>query len=353
MAWLLAAVLAVAFLPWVACHEQLPPRLPADGPATLPASPLPPTIPHAGLVGRRVLLVHSYHEGYPWVDTVTEGVRSSLRGTGIDLCIFYMDAKRHTDEAWKIDAGRRARRQLEEYRPDVVIAADDDAQQYFAAFYVNTRLPIVFTGVDADPSRYGYPAANVTGIIERPHFKQSLALAARLWPIKRIAVLSCHDSTSVLALGFMRQERLGVEVDEWYMADDFDQWKKVIARLNRSVDAIVIRSYQALKRPGSRDNVNPAEVAAWTSRHVTIPTIAFHDFEIRDGLLVGVVKCGQEYGAKAADYAIRILRGTPAGSLPIVKPQRGIPMISRGAAARLGIRCEEKTPHDAIFVSND
>ena len=189
----------------------------------------------------------------------------------MELDIFYMDAKRHTDEAWKIDAGRRAKKRVDEFHPDIILAADDDAQEYFAASYLNTAMPVVFTGVDADPSKYGYPAANVTGVIERPHFKESLALAQQLRPIKRIAVLSCHDSTSILALGFMKQEQLDVEVAEWLMVDDFDDWKKAVERFNRSVDAIVIRSYQAVKKPGSSENVPPRDVAAWTCEHATDP----------------------------------------------------------------------------------
>ena len=237
--------------------------------------------------------------------------------------------------------------------PDIILASDDDAQEYFAASYLNTAMPVVFTGVDADPSKYGFPAANVTGVIERPHFKESLALAQRLRPIKRIAVLSCHDSTSILALGFMKQEQLDVEVAEWLMVDDFDGWKKAVERFNRSVDAIVIRSYQAVKKPGSSENMAPRDVAAWTSEHATIPTIAFHDFEIEDGLLVGVVKSGQEYGRIPAEYALRILTGTPPSSLPVIKPSQGIKMINRTTARRLGIPCTDKMPNDVILVSKD
>ena len=83
--------------------------------------------------------------------------------------IFYMDAKRHTDEAWKIDAGRRARTRVEEYHPDIILAADDDAQQYFAVFYVNTALPVVFTGVDAIES--------IRDITDRKHAEEALLVA--------------------------------------------------------------------------------------------------------------------------------------------------------------------------------
>jgi ABC-type uncharacterized transport system substrate-binding protein len=300
-----------------------------------------------------MLLVHSYHEGYRWDDTITEGVRSAIAGTGLALDIFYMDAKRHTDEAWKIDAGQRARKKVDQYHPDIILAADDDAQQYFAVSYLNTALPIVFTGVDADPSKYGYPAVNVTGIIERPHFRESLALAQQLRPIKRVAVLSCHDSTSMLALGFMKQEQVDVDVAEWLMVDDFTAWKKAVERFNASVDAIVIRSYQAVKKPGSSENVPPHDVAAWTSQHATIPTIAFHDFEIEDGLLVGVVKSGQEYGRLPAEYALRILAGTPPSSLPIIKPSKGIKMINCVTARRLGISCAGNAPDDTTLILED
>jgi ABC-type uncharacterized transport system substrate-binding protein len=300
-----------------------------------------------------MLLVHSYHQGYRWVDTITEGVRSAIKGTGLEMEVFCMDAKRHTDEAWKIDAGQRAKKMVDEYHPDIILAADDDAQEYFAASYLNTVMPVVFTGVDADPSKYGYPAANVTGVIERPHFKESLALAQRLRPIKRIAVLSCHDSTSILALGFMKQEQIDVEVAEWLMVDDFDGWKKAVQRFNHSVDAIVIRSYQAVKKPGSLENIPPDDVAAWTCEHATIPTIAFHDFEIEDGLLVGVVKSGQEYGRIPAAYALQILTGTPPSSLPVVKPSHGVKMINCKTARRLGISYANNLPNDVILVSKD
>jgi len=338
-------VLVASFLPLAAftgCRDDLPPKPQPGHDITQPTSS---TADHAeinsGSGRKRVLLVHSYHAGYPWVETITQGVESAINVDGPELQVFYMDTKRHTDESWKIEAGKRAKELVKSYRPDVVLAADDDAQQYFAMSYVNTSLPIVFTGVDADPSKYGYPSANVTGVIERPHLRESLALARRLRPLRRIAVLSCHDSTSIVALGFMKQEQLDVEVSEWLMVDDFDQWKQAVQRFNTSVDGLIIRSYQAVKTPGSEVNVDPREVATWTAENATIPTIAFHDFEIRDGLLVGVVKSGQEYGRKAMDYALQILGGTNPSSLPVVRSEVGIPMINATTARHLGITLNE------------
>jgi len=297
------------------------------------------------------LLVHSYHPEYPWVDSVTQGVQAAAQGTGVSLEILYMDTKRHTDDAWKTEAGRRAKQKVEEYRPNVVLTCDDDAQQFFARSYVGSAIPIVFTGVDADPSKYGYPAANVTGVIERPHFRESLALAQRLRPIKRVAVMSCRDSTSVAALGFMKQEQLDVEVTEWLLVSDFDEWKQAVTRLDKAVDALVIRSYQAVKKPGSQENVDPKEVAAWTVGNATIPTIAFHDFEIEDGMLVGTVKSGQEYGRQAMEEVLQILRGIPASSLPISRTKTGVKMVNADTAAKLSITLADDLAKEVTVVS--
>ena len=78
--------------------------------------------------GKKILLIHSYHAEYPWVAAITDGVRKALAGENITLDIFYMDTKRHPADAWKIKAGEQAQKVIAEWKPDAVIAADDDAQ---------------------------------------------------------------------------------------------------------------------------------------------------------------------------------------------------------------------------------
>ena len=129
--------------------------------------------PNASGTGK-VLLVHSYHAGYLWTDDITRGVKKGLAGSRAELEIFYMDTKRNPGEVWKIQAGKLAKKRVAETKPNVVITADENAQAYFAKDYVGQAYPqIVFCGVNAEASKYGYPASNVTGILERPYFVQS------------------------------------------------------------------------------------------------------------------------------------------------------------------------------------
>src|SRR4030042_6198543 len=117
-----------------------------------------------------------------------------------------MDTKRKTNVEWKREAGQSAKQVVAEWRPDVVIAADDNAQEFFAKDFAGQATPqVVFCGVNAKPEEYGYPASNITGVLERPHFDASLELLRKARPdAKRIAIVSEDSETSSGALKFLR-----------------------------------------------------------------------------------------------------------------------------------------------------
>ena len=302
------------------------------------------------LKGETILLVHSYHREYPWVASISDGVRSTIEGTELKLEIFYMDTKRKTDTAWKVRAGELAVRKVEELNPVIVITADDNAQQYFGTKYINSSLPIVFCGVNADPSKYGYPCSNITGIIERPHLDRCLAFIQQIRPMRKIAIISCDDETSIGAIGFMKEEFYDVDIAEYSLVSYFDDWKKEVLRLNGTVDAIGIYMYHTIKRRGHIESLDPKIVMDWTRKNAIIPTIGFFEFGVQDGLLLGVVESGLEHGEKAAKYALEILNGTPIESLPVRKANVGIKMINRETADYLKIQLTDSITSDAIVI---
>ena len=330
------------------CSERIPEKVVAepdhsDHTATAPQS----------TQGAKVLLVHSYHPEYPWVDAISRGVIDTLEGTGVSVEIFYMDTKRKTDEAWKARAGELAQRKLQEHQPDIVITVDDNAQQYFAKRYVDGEIPFVFCGVNADPSKYGYPASNVTGVIERAHFKGTLQYVQHVRPIKKIAMLSSDDPTSVGALNFMKQDFVDAEVVEWNLVSDFDEWKEAVSRYNDTVDAFGVYMYHTIKEKGNPTSLDPKTVMEWTAQHATVPTLGFFEFGIEDGLLMGVVESGFEHGEKAAKYALEILKGTPITSLPVTKANVGMKMMNSDTAGRFGIEIMDDLLDGARIVPEE
>jgi len=89
-----------------------------------------------------VLWVDSYHSSYPWSAGIEDGIRSVLEPAGISLTVMRMDTKRVADEDLREKRGREISEMILRWDPDVVIATDDNAQEYLVVPYL-VRLCIV------------------------------------------------------------------------------------------------------------------------------------------------------------------------------------------------------------------
>jgi ABC-type uncharacterized transport system substrate-binding protein len=292
----------------------------------------------------RVLVVHSYHRDYEWTASLTRGLRQVLPAREIDLQLFHMDTKRHPDESWAADKRAAALLAVNEWDPDVVIATDDNAQQWFARYLVGRERPqIVFVGVNTEPEAYGYPAENVTGVLERPRAEASVALLQRMFPqVRRIALISDDSSTSQYAVAHLTSRNGDFAFVSVDMPRDFAGWQAAVARARTSADAIAVFTYHTVRRwPQDSISMPPSEVMAWTVEHAGIPVLGFLNFAVDDGAACGVVDLGAEHGRLAGKLALRLLANERAGDIPIISSAAGQSMVNMASARRWGF---EPTP---------
>ena len=307
--------------------------------------------------GKKILLIHSYHAEYPWVAAITAGVRKALAGKNIMLNIFYMDTKRNPADAWKIKAGEQAQKVIAEWKPDAVIAADDDAQIFVTQRYANKRPWFVFCGVNGDPADYNLPASNVTGIIERPFFAESITYLLQVVKnsreVKEIAVIGDRGQTSLGALSFMRAEagKTGLAILGYHLIDTFSGWQQRVREYNVKAEALCIYTYHTIQKPDAAQSMDPQEVLKWTADNCTVPTVGFFDFAIEGGLLCGVVESGEEHGYEAACMTLDLLNGMDIKSMPVKRAQKGLKMINLKTAAALDINVPKEviTEADRVF----
>lgn len=310
---------------------------------------------HVSKVAAKVLLLHSYHRGYPWVDAITRGVRMALSDADVDLQIVYMDTKRHTDETFKQRAGESVKSVVAEWKPDVIIVADDNAQRYFAESYMGRDdVQIVGCGINAKPETYGYPATNATAILERPHFRQTMAMLHRLVPqARRIGVLSDDSPTSRGALQFMDDTSLDCRIVSREMVATFGEWKDAVRRLETTADAIAIYMYHTLKSADSTESLEPTSVVRWTMDNSSLPVVGFFIFAVDDGALCGYLESGVEHGMRAGAIALEILAGKTAGQIETVTVLEGQSMLNLKTAQKLGLTIPDSVIADvAVLVEN-
>lgn len=279
--------------------------------------------------GKKVLYIDSYHQGYAWSDGITKGVETRMKGTGVKLKIIRMDTKRNSDDAFKKEAAKKAMSVINEFRPDVVIASDDNASKFLIKpYYKNAELPFVFCGVNWDAKVYDYPYNNVTGMIEVapiPILIEQMELYAKG---KRIGFLGPDIITAQKEAANYRKV-FGLKIVEYY-AKDFQDWKKGFKQLQNKVDMLIIASDGGLYDDFAK------EYEDFVVKNSRIPSGTCYDFMARVAL-IGVVKVAEEQGQWAADAALRIMKGTPPSEIEIVENKRAKLFINKKIADSMGV----------------
>ncbi len=313
---------------------------------------VPPSAADDGFPGRKVLVVHSYDRGFAWTADIDDALQRALIPRQVQVRTFFMDTNLHPLEADIAAAGRRAADLMLDFRPDVVIASDDNAQKHFAARYAgNASAPsFVFCGVNKPPATYGYPAVNVTGVTENLAWAKGLELLRSLKPsIGKIAVLMDVRPSSLTEAEKMRSAGPGDIEAAWFAIDSLEEWKRRVRTASSEYDALAILTCHNLADAEGR--IVPAEqVMLWTRDNAALPSLGFFDYTVADGALCGVIQTGFEHGSLAASLALRILGGERAGDIPIVTQTRGLIMLNGFTARKLGIEIPHRLAQEAAAI---
>ncbi|WP_243438244.1 ABC transporter substrate-binding protein [Fundidesulfovibrio soli] len=305
----------------------------------------------------RVCIVHSYHPGYSWTQEINKGVYEALGGLNVSYSVLYLDAKRQHELQRLQLAGRDMARTIAEMEPDAVVAADDAVQEYVISPHLKGGITpqVIFCGVNGPPDRYGYPAANVSGVRERFHFREGVALAKRILPqAANIAYLFDASETSL----FLRQDMardvaeggpFALTQQSLNCAVTFQQWQRRVLDLQSQADVLGMALYHSLKDEQTGEAVPAAEVAEWTRTVNTKPTLGFADFSVDHHVLCGVLESGFEQGFLAGQMVREVLVGRiAAGALPMRVNESGMVMVNLKTAENLGL----DIPYDVIEAAS-
>ncbi len=293
--------------------------------------------------GKKILYIDSYHEGYAWSDGMTEAIVGLIEGSGAELKIHRMDTKRNGSEAFKKAAALKAKAVIKSFSPDVVIATDDNASKYLIVpYYRGKSLPFVFAGVNWDAKPYGFPASNVTGMVEVNAYPDLISILTPLAKGKKIGFLTGPGTTGQLIVE--RSERiLGLQIDQVRQASDFEQWKSMFKELNQKVDMILLNNNAGIK---GWDDEN---AVAFVEKNTQVVTGTTNKWMLKYSVLA-YAKLASEQGDWAAQTAMRILLGESPADIPIERNKRGDIGVNKRLARVLGVNIPEEVEFSASEV---
>lgn len=272
---------------------------------------------------KRVLVLHSYHKGLTWTDSVDAGMASVFKQDHyLEVFTEYMDAKRVYNTG---DDARLAAFLKEKYARvafDAVVASDDDAFQFLldrrGALFPNA--PVVFCGVNFfDEAKISGKRDFFTGVVEAYDVRNTLRTALTLHPgTYRIVVINDRSATGLANRKVLSEvlPEFEKKVSVSYLEDlDMDELLSKVKTLAQG-DLILLLTFNR-DRSGKPFNYDESiELVAGQSK---VPIYGVWDFYLGHGIVGGLLTSGFDQGREAAEMALRILKGERARDIPVVK----------------------------------
>ena len=224
-----------------------------------------------------------------------------------------MDTKRNKSTEYIKQRALEVKALIEDWQPDVVITADDNAAKYLIKeHYREHILPFVFCGVNWTVKEYGFPYSNVTGMIEiapiEPILKKVQSLQSQHSNAIYIGANTLTEmknykrfQEATTRLGMKLQSRLVDTADEWLTA-----YKEA-----QQYDFIIMGSKSGIS--GWDTHVVQASIVPISQKL----SITNHGWMMPYTML-GYTKIPEEQGEWAAHAALSILAGTRPSDIAIV-----------------------------------
>lgn len=261
----------------------------------------------------RIMVLHSYNLDFSWVPDINIGLDRILEKYPYKIRWHYMDTKRHPDKAFSEKAGANARKEIDRWKPDILIAVDDNAQEYVGKYYINDpNISIVFTGVNKTEADYGYDKAeNATGMLERINYQTAKDILLQVLPPGKRRIVHISDSSST-------SEGIHDEIAsfDWtplqftnsVQCKTFAEWQEAIRDAEDRADFILYTHYHTIQESAdSPKTMEPKQVIEWTMANSTLPGVSFWGFYVEDGGMMAVALSPYEQGEVAARMAVDII----------------------------------------------
>lgn len=306
---------------------------------------------------KRLLYVNSYHKGYKWSDDLEKGllkalaIRENQDGSYdtsrslVELKVFRMDTKLNATEEFKKHAASTAKLIIDTWKPDLIVASDDNAAEYLIVPYcLKEKIPVVFCGLNWDASVYGFPTDTITGILEVNQIQKTVSMLKRFSKGSRLGIIGALNTTNEKEVDHLKKI-VAINPDAVKLVSTFNQWKREYRALQTTVDMLI------WLHPMGIENWNQKEAHDYILEHTIIPTGGTGDHNVHLALL-GHVKIAEEQGWKAGKVALKILDGTPPSEIPVRTNRQSRLYLNMKLAKRLGIKFSIADLREATFVGN-
>lgn len=274
---------------------------------------------------RNVLVLHSFHRGHVWNDSITGGIESILvdnpvPSANLRIHYEYMDAERTNDPGHIQNLYEFFKKKYLHSDFDVIIATDDPAFNFLFKYrqQLFPATPVVFCGVNYFDEFEMFGHEMFTGVVESIDILRTVKVALRLHPkTKNVLVIVDKSETSIATIKtFVQNFKHLKKPSMFHFITDLtiEEVQQKLSRLSN--DTLVL--YVNFTSDRSGKNFSIKESLHLMMKDCTVPIYSFWDCSLGHGIVGGMMASGGAQGRKAAKMALQILKGENVRDIPVV-----------------------------------
>lgn len=272
---------------------------------------------------KNILVLNSYHYGFPWTDSLVRGIESGLglEENNIELVVEYMDTKtKGYGEEFKQKLYEFYKYKYNNSNFDLIISSDDNAFNFLREYHEKLfpGVPVVFSGVNnidapniVDPNKF-------TGIIETTPFRETMELILDFHPKTNKIVLVVDKTPSGEYRWGITAPLLDQYKDIEFIRISDDLYVSEIEDLVSELSEDTIVLFFSLYRDKSDRYLSLKEGALLVSQASSRPVYVTHQQVLPYNVVGGNLLGGFYHGEKAGEIAKRVIDGEKMDSIPVL-----------------------------------
>ena len=273
---------------------------------------------------KKILVLHSYHQGLRWTDNVNQGIQAVMDSVGnkYEIDYEYLDTKRNPSPEYLEKLIELYDLKLMKENYDAIIVSDNNALSFVrnhgGKYFKNT--PIVFCGINHFKDEMIEGMQNITGVAEEVDWDGVIDLILATRPnTKQLVVINDNITTTgklnkLYMVDIQRKYKDQLEFI-YYEDKTMDELVADVKKVkgDTSVLLLTFNKDKQGKFISFQDNLDLLIPAS------KVPVYIVWSFYVDDGVIGGKIVKGSFHGEMAAKMVDDILNGTPVESIPIYR----------------------------------
>lgn len=304
---------------------------------------------------KKILVLHSYHQGLKWTENVNRGIQEVMDSLGnkFELDYEYLDTKRNPSNEYLDKLIELYDLKLQGEKYDAIIVSDNNALSFVKnhgeKYFSNT--PIVFCGINHYRDELIEGIKNITGVAEEVDWDGAINLILRTRPNTKHLVVINDDKTTTAKLNKLimldLENKYTSKLKFTYFEDQtVDELVENIKKIegDTSILLLTFNKDKAGRFVSFQDNL---DLFVPQSK---VPVFITWTFLVSDGVFGGKLVSGKLHGKMAANMINQIVSGMPADSIPIYRKPLDRYVVNYNEIGRFGID-KNVLPDETLLVN--